>query len=1148
MANKIKTTNFHESLLLKHNNDNNSTSTSPHGTLSSTSSSISNTSSNSSNNFIEDIKILLPNGLETVKKIDTRKAIYDVLIELAASSKLQPSNHTLQLFNEEMKLLDYTPNQTLAQIAPHFIKLIPKSSTIKTSTLNYYSQQQLYNNNNSPNINTNNTNNKFILNNNNSIINTNELKKPSFEITIRVQVNLPHNQITALRVKPNVKLSDLIRIICDENLLDVTKYKLIVNSQNFDINENNYMNNTLAKYDANEVSLFYVNNRHKQQNEDYKIKNNSIQGNKFSEEFSRSKSEYDLHLHHQYDENNYKNDDDQKSNNKKSSILNIFRKKRSKTIVTEDPVKTDSITVQRQQTQQKTQQESKNQQNDNQSFENSSTKLQQNDQISNFSSKKKKAPPPPQPTQQLQQQQKEEMKIDIVTKNLSNGNSTHQSHKKKQAPLPPSLQILKTDERLESLLPTKFNSSTNSNSTTGTSLTNDTITNSSDKVTDDINISNSDNIKNMTEKDEQDFCNTNSLTSSLTSSKNCYQYENTANDSLSMTDNEDPVFNKEESIYNSRTQTVSSSNKYYDEYSISNNSKSSSMDDLTKSFAITIAVAEQYVAKDEAIKAESLTKQSIKSENVSPIKNHYLVEDEYSDAEVKIDLISNDSLNTTVNTNKDNSDIDIIDSNRREFVDSINSIINENNREIEVIYETFNQALLNKTKQLTNNNIENESIEKISEIPKDNKIKPKETTKSLLKDHEWTNYEEVEKIKQKSDAIKNTPITKVVYRNDSPSLTLLSSPESSIFNYRHSDISSPQLSLPSPDSTSSYLQRQSTPPVEHSSYKVIRPSDVYEKDGTFYSHDGTIRGYLGTVKKIATSKTLSEIFLQTNKDNENNETQKTIKVTQSSPTPAPSTPQTPKIVQSSPRVVSSSQTQIEDNNIRTSSSNSNDLKQLNNINKPVKSSLANILASEKKSGNINLKNNLTSSSLTNLSSKAATISNKITKLDENQNLIIKPPPNFDNVENVIIKTNVNLSHLPQNNTNNHHQQQKISPSFVMSAKSKSNTISTSKKSDTKETLVVDIKSIEEKKIINDQFPSPPPPELYRFSPQQEQISPTTLSFPPPPPPPIAPKNFSLKTINNKPALVVAATNRSNLFEAIKNFNSTKLRKTNEQQK
>ena len=83
MANKIKTTNFHESLLLKHNNGDNSTSTSPHGTLSSTSSSISNTSSNSSNNFIEDIKILLPNGLETVKKIDTR---YTYLISLMNSN------------------------------------------------------------------------------------------------------------------------------------------------------------------------------------------------------------------------------------------------------------------------------------------------------------------------------------------------------------------------------------------------------------------------------------------------------------------------------------------------------------------------------------------------------------------------------------------------------------------------------------------------------------------------------------------------------------------------------------------------------------------------------------------------------------------------------------------------------------------------------------------------------------------------------------------------------------------------------------------------------------------------------------------------------------------------------------------------------
>ena len=83
MSNQVKSS-FHENLLLKHSNnvhssnihDNNSTSTSPHGTLSSTSSSISNASSNSSsiklNSFIEDIKIILPNGIETVKKIDSR--------------------------------------------------------------------------------------------------------------------------------------------------------------------------------------------------------------------------------------------------------------------------------------------------------------------------------------------------------------------------------------------------------------------------------------------------------------------------------------------------------------------------------------------------------------------------------------------------------------------------------------------------------------------------------------------------------------------------------------------------------------------------------------------------------------------------------------------------------------------------------------------------------------------------------------------------------------------------------------------------------------------------------------------------------------------------------------------------------------------
>lgn len=45
----------------------------------------------------------------------------------------------------------------------------------------------------------------------------------------------------------------------------------------------------------------------------------------------------------------------------------------------------------------------------------------------------------------------------------------------------------------------------------------------------------------------------------------------------------------------------------------------------------------------------------------------------------------------------------------------------------------------------------------------------------------------------------------------------------------------------------------------HANYVVVRSGDIIEKNGIYYSSDGTIRGYSGTVKKMAGSKTLNEV-------------------------------------------------------------------------------------------------------------------------------------------------------------------------------------------------------------------------------------------------------------------------------------------------
>ena len=48
----------------------------------------------------------------------------------------------------------------------------------------------------------------------------------------------------------------------------------------------------------------------------------------------------------------------------------------------------------------------------------------------------------------------------------------------------------------------------------------------------------------------------------------------------------------------------------------------------------------------------------------------------------------------------------------------------------------------------------------------------------------------------------------------------------------------------------------------HQNYTVVRSGDIIEKNGTYYSTDGTIRGYSGTVKKLANSTTLNEVFVK----------------------------------------------------------------------------------------------------------------------------------------------------------------------------------------------------------------------------------------------------------------------------------------------
>ena len=67
-----------------------------------------------------------------------------------------------------------------------------------------------------------------------------------------MQVNLPFNQKTAVRVKPEIILEDLLAAACKEANLDKYKYELVVPS----VQQAAYtMQDCLSKFDTKEVNL-----------------------------------------------------------------------------------------------------------------------------------------------------------------------------------------------------------------------------------------------------------------------------------------------------------------------------------------------------------------------------------------------------------------------------------------------------------------------------------------------------------------------------------------------------------------------------------------------------------------------------------------------------------------------------------------------------------------------------------------------------------------------------------------------------------------------------------------------------------------------------------------------------------------------------
>lgn len=136
----------------------------------------------------KEIFVTFPDGKIVKQFVDPNMAMMDLLIQLTASKRLNPSGYLLVALSEEgNRPVDYKANQPVGLVNAHRVKLISKER-VKTQQIS-------------------------------QIAKTTEKQLP-FEMTYRLTVNLPHGQKVVRRMSANHPLFELHESVCEEKNLD----------------------------------------------------------------------------------------------------------------------------------------------------------------------------------------------------------------------------------------------------------------------------------------------------------------------------------------------------------------------------------------------------------------------------------------------------------------------------------------------------------------------------------------------------------------------------------------------------------------------------------------------------------------------------------------------------------------------------------------------------------------------------------------------------------------------------------------------------------------------------------------------------------------------------------------------------------------
>ncbi|XP_059171513.1 mucin-2-like isoform X2 [Physella acuta] len=171
------------------------------------------------------LDVTLPDGQRKDIQVEYTTPMLDLLVCLAAKSRLNPSGLALQLVAEDTgKPLAYKANQTIGSLGGRVVRIVSKDD-LAAKSKNKPSKQD----------------------------------KP-FEMTQRFTVNLPRGQKTVLRISPQMALGELMNLVCEDKGLDPRRHVLQIPGKPGEVVDLNASIQQMGIHEMNLITVGLQNN------------------------------------------------------------------------------------------------------------------------------------------------------------------------------------------------------------------------------------------------------------------------------------------------------------------------------------------------------------------------------------------------------------------------------------------------------------------------------------------------------------------------------------------------------------------------------------------------------------------------------------------------------------------------------------------------------------------------------------------------------------------------------------------------------------------------------------------------------------------------------------------------------------------------